>query len=320
VLVVLLLGTEVVLAAPTLGGALVAVVRARPVWIAAAVLAEAVSLDLFARMRRRLLVVVGVRVRVRDALAAVYAANAVHQTMPGGAAFSTAYMYRWMRERGAGEAAGAWTLLAGGLVSTTALAALAVVASLLAGVASGVVALAADAVLVAVLVAVARLLRRRPDLPLVAGRRLLLRVNAVLRRPPDRGVATLQRWAGQLRSVRPSARDWAVALVYGSGNWAFDAACLAAAAAAVGTRGLTLPVLLIAYSTGMAAAGISVLPGGIGLVDTTMVVAMVAGGIPATAALPAVLLYRLISLVAVVGVGWVVSAFQRGSVLTAERP
>jgi uncharacterized protein (TIRG00374 family) len=213
-----------------------------------------------------------------------------------------------MRDRGAGEVAGAWTLLAGGLVSASALAGLAVVASLLVGAATGAVALAVDVVLVAALVGVARLLRRRPDRAVVAGRRLLLRANAVLRRAPDRGAATLERWVGQLRSVRPGGRDWAVALTYGSGNWAFDAACLAAAAAAVGTRGLTLPVLLIAYSTGMAAAGISVLPGGIGLVDTAMVVAMVAGGVPAADALSAVLLYRLISLVAVVGAGWVVSA------------
>jgi uncharacterized protein (TIRG00374 family) len=308
VLVVLLLGVEVVLAAPTLRAASAAVLRAQPWWVAAAVGAEAAAMDLFARLRRRLLAVTGVHVQLRETLAAVYVANALHQTMPGGAAFSTAYTYRWMRDRGAGEVAGAWTLLAGGLVSASALAGLAVVASLLVGAATGAVALAVDVVLVAALVAVARLLRRRPDRALVAGRRLLLRANAVLRRAPDRGEATLERWVGQLRSVRPGGRDWAVTLTYGSGNWAFDAACLAAAAAAVGTRGLTLPVLLIAYSTGMAAAGISVLPGGIGLVDTAMVVAMVAGGIPAADALSAVLLYRLISLVAVVGAGWVVGA------------
>ena len=122
-------------------------------------------------------------------------------------------------------------------------------------------ALAADVVLVAALAAVAWLLRRRPDLPLVAGRRLLLRATAVLRRAPDHGAVRLERWVGQLRSVRSGARDWAAALTYGSGNWVFDAACLAAAAAAVSTPGLTLPVLLIAYSTGMTAAGISVLSG-----------------------------------------------------------
>jgi uncharacterized membrane protein YbhN (UPF0104 family) len=70
----------------------------------------------------------------------------------------------------------------------------------------------------------------------------------------------------------------------------------------------------------MAASGISLLPGGIGVVDTTMVLVMVAGGIPAAAALPAVLLFRLISLVAVVAAGWLVVAVQaRGGRVRSAR-
>jgi uncharacterized protein (TIRG00374 family) len=65
---------------------------------------------------------------------------------------------------------------------------------------------------------------------------------------------------------------------------------------------------VIAYAAGMAASGISVLPGGIGVVDTAMVLALVAGGIPAAAALPAILLYRLISLVGVTAAGWLAAA------------
>jgi len=308
--VVGLLGAELVLAAPNLKGALTALGGAQPWWIAAAAFAEATSMDLFARMRRRLLAAAGVRVRMRDALAAAYVADAVHLTVPGGAAFSTAYTYRWMRERGAGAAAITWTLVAGGLISTSALAALAVAGSLLVGARSGLPALVLDTVLVVALVAGVHRLRRRPDLPLVAGRRLLLRVNAVLRHPPTRGVDALERLVGQLQSVRPGARDWTAAAAYGVGNWVFDCACLAAAAAAVGTPGLSVPVLLIAYTAGMAASGLSLLPGGIGVVDTVMVLAMVAGGIPAAAALPAVLLYRLISLVAVAAAGWLVVAVQ----------
>jgi uncharacterized protein (TIRG00374 family) len=163
------------------------------------------------------------------------------------------------------------------------------------------------------LVAGARALRRRPGLPLAAGRRLLAWRNAVLRRPPTRGIDALERLVAQFGTVRPDARDWTAAAASGLGNWVFDGACLAAAAAAVGTRGLTVPVLLIAYTAGMAASGISVLPGGIGVVDTAMVLAMVAGGIPAAAALSAVLLYRLISLVAVVAAGWIIAAVQTRS-------
>ncbi|HEV7963158.1 MAG TPA: lysylphosphatidylglycerol synthase transmembrane domain-containing protein [Actinoplanes sp.] len=310
VAVVALLGAELVLAAPTLKGALTALPGAQPWWIAAAVLAEATSMDLFARMRRRLLAAAGVRVRMRDALAATYVADAVHLTVPGGAAFSTAYAYRWMRERGAGPAAITWTLVTGGLISTSALAALAVAGSLLVHAASGLPALVLDAVLVVALVVGARRLRRRPDLALLAGRRLLAWRNALLRRPPNQGGDALDRLVGQLRLVRPGARDVTAAAAYGVGNWVFDCACLAAAAAAVGTPGLSVSVLLIAYTAGMAASGLSLLPAGIGIVETAMVLAMVAGGIPAAAALPAVLLYRLISLVAVVAAGWLIVTVQ----------
>ena len=64
----------------------------------------------------------------------------------------------------------------------------------------------------------------------------------------------------------------------------------------------------------MAASGLSLLPGGLGTVDAALVVGLVAAGGPATAALSAVVLYRMISLVGVVVTGWVVHAAHRSSV------
>jgi uncharacterized membrane protein YbhN (UPF0104 family) len=318
VAVVALLGAEIVLAAPTLKGALAALGQAEPWWIAAAVLAEATSMYLFARMRRRLLAAAGVRVRMRDVVPATYVADAVHLSVPGGAAFSTAYAYRWMRERGAGAAAITWTLVAGGVISTSALGALAVAGSLLLHASTGLPALVLDVVLVGALAVGVRRLHRRPDLALAVGRRLLAWRNMLLRRPRTQGDDALERLVGQLGLVRPGARDWTAAGASGVGNWVFDAACLAAAALAVGTPGLSVPVLLIAYTAGMAASGISLLPGGIGVVEPAMVLAMVAGGIPAAAALPAVLLFRLISLAAVIAAGWLILAVQTRP--TGRRP
>lgn len=316
VAVVALLAVEVGLVAPMLGGAFASLLHARLVWVAAAVLAEAVSFALFARTRRRLLAAAGVRVTPRDALAAVYVANALHTTMPGGAAFSTAYSYRWMRARGAGPAAIAWTLAAGGVVSTAALAGIGVVGSLLVGDGVGLLALALDVLAVAALVGGLRLFTHRPDLVVAGGRRLLGWANALLRRPPGRGVGTLERLAGQLGAVRPRPGDWTVAIAFAAGNWLFDVLCFAASATALGVPGLSPSLLLIAYTAGMAAASLSFLPGGIGVVDTAMVLALVAGHVPAAIALAAVLLFRLISLVGVVAAGWAVAAVQsaRGSV------
>jgi hypothetical protein len=60
----------------------------------------------------------------------------------------------------------------------------------------------------------------------------------------------------------------------------------------------------------MVTSGLSLLPGGLGVVDAALVLTLVAGGIPASSALPVVVLYRLISLVGVVAAGWLVCAVQ----------
>lgn len=321
--VLVVLAVEVAFAAPVLGGAIASLSQARVGWLAAAVGAAAASMGMFARTRRRLMAAAGVRVGLRDALAAVYVANAMHQTMPGGAAFSTAYTFRWLRSRGADGATGSWTLASGAVVSTAALAGLGVVGSLLVGDRDGVLALAVDGAVIAALAAVLFPLGRRPDLLVRAGRGLLGALNRLLRRPPEHGGAALEGLIGRLRAVRPSASDWTLAVLFAIGNWVFDVACLAASAAALGVHGLTLSLLLLAYTAGMASSGLSPLPGGIGVVDTAMVVVLVAGGIPAATALPAVLLYRLISVAGVVAAGWLVAGVQafpreRGS-MTALR-
>jgi putative heme transporter len=90
-------------------------------------------MSMFARARCRLLRAAGVVVTLRGCVAAVYAANSLHATLPGGGAFSTGYSFRWMRCRGASGAVatrGVWSRA--GLVSTGSLVALGLLGSLLA--------------------------------------------------------------------------------------------------------------------------------------------------------------------------------------------
>ena len=129
----------------------------------------------------------------------------------------------------------------------------------------------------------------------------------------------LDELVAQLRSVRPGGRDWTATTGFAVLNWAFDVACLAACAAALGVHGLTVPLLLVAYTAGMASSGLSPMPGGIGVVEATLVLGLVAGGVPAAAAWPAVLLYRLISLVGVVGAGWIVFVVQQSQGMRSRR-
>lgn len=76
------------------------------------------------------------------------------------------------------------------------------------------------------------------------------------------GADVLDELVAQLRSVRPSGRDWTAATGFTLLNWAFDAGCLASCAAALNVPGLTPPLLLIAYTAGMASSGLSLVPAG----------------------------------------------------------
>jgi uncharacterized membrane protein YbhN (UPF0104 family) len=69
-------------------------------WLAVAVVAELVSMGAFARAQRRMLITGGSRVSVGQMVALTYAANAVSVTLPGGAALSSAYVFRRLRSWG----------------------------------------------------------------------------------------------------------------------------------------------------------------------------------------------------------------------------
>jgi uncharacterized protein (TIRG00374 family) len=63
--------------------------------------------------------------------------------------------------------------------------------------------------------------------------------------------------------------------------------------------------LLLAYCAGMAAGTITIIPGGLGLIDSALILGLVTGGVPTSTAIATVVLYRIISLGFIVGVGWI---------------
>jgi len=303
--VVVVVVAEAVLVAPAVGAAVTSIRAVDGDWLAVAVVAAAASMSMFARLRRRLLLAAGVRTSARGSVVAVYVANALHATLPGGAAFSTTYTYRWMRGRGASGSASTWVLAAGGLVSTASLLALGPLGALLAGGRAGLLQQGLEIAGILVVAGVVRHPVRHPQLIRNVCGRVLALLNLLRHRAPTVGAAALDDLVIQLQAVRPRAVDWSVAIGFALLNWGFDMGCLAACAAALNLHGLTLPLLLAAYTAGMATSGLSPLPGGIGVVDSTLVLALVAGGVPVASALPVVVLYRLISLVGVVAVGWI---------------
>jgi uncharacterized protein (TIRG00374 family) len=301
-----MLVVEVVLVAPYLDRALSALDRPNLRWLALAVITELISMSAFARVQRRMLAAGGARVRMYRMAALTYAANAVSLTLPGGTALSSGYVFKRLRSWGATGPAAGFTILASGVLSTLSFAVLAVVCA----VAAGNGGLSSLGVIVgAVALAIAALIVRRrhkPDLLIRVASRGLVQANRILHRAPETGLAGLRRLIGELSAIKPRNRDWLAGFGFAGLNWVADLACLLACCHAVGASGSSLLVVLVAYIAGMSASSLSLLPGGLGVVDAAMIFALTQGGVSAVPATAAVLLYRLISFALVVAVGWLV--------------
>jgi uncharacterized protein (TIRG00374 family) len=86
-------------------------------------------------------------------------------------------------------------------------------------------------------------------------------------------------------------------------NWLFDAACLVVAFVAVGAN-VPWRALFLAYSAAQLAINLPITPGGLGVVEGSLTIALVAYGGGKAETVAAVLLYRLISFWALLPVGW----------------
>lgn len=69
--------------------------------------------------------------------------------------------------------------------------------------------------------------------------------------------------------------------------------------------------LLLVYGSGVLVRSLGITPGGLGLVEGTLCLGLVASGVHVGLALASVLLYRLISFWMVAAAGWVVLLFLR---------
>ncbi|MFI0354111.1 lysylphosphatidylglycerol synthase transmembrane domain-containing protein [Actinomadura sp. 9N407] len=281
---------------PDFGAMWHAATRAHPAWIAVIVLAEAISMGAFARLQRRLLRIGGIRMTLRRAFAVTYAGNALSTTLPAGPAVSVVYTFRQFRRSGATAQLATAVILIGGVITSAAYTVIALLALLAAPQARGaaLVALLVPVVLVLVLA------RRGPRARLAAlasraGRRLL----AHRRIAPH---------ADRLREgrevLRPDLRDWGALVLLAVVNWLFDILALFAAARAVGIEVAPHAVALAYFAAQAAGSLLPLLPGGLGAIESSMAASLVALGAALAPAGAAVGLYRLVSYVVVVAVGW----------------
>jgi putative heme transporter len=296
---------------------------ANPVWLAVAVLAEIVSMDMFARQQRQLLRAFGVRMSQPRAVALTYSRSAITYAVPAGSAVSAGFAYTEFRARGASRSAATTVTVLSGVASTIGLftmyatgalgsAAPDLLRRVLPGIAplsvSGLLVEAGGVfVVVGVAVLMSRAVRRRAAVPQAA----LAQADVARPLPPTREAATgrsplARAWAaaGQaLREARAVPRGhWYAAVALAALNWLADLICLVAVAHA-----LHLPLGMLTLSTAYLAVQVvrqvPVTPGGIGLVETSLLAALVSAGAGQVPAAAVVLGYRLLSCWLVIPIG-----------------
>jgi uncharacterized protein (TIRG00374 family) len=304
-LMVAMLGAEAVLVSPYVGHAVRSLSHPDPGWLLCALLAELASMGAAAQLHRRMLFAGGIRVPLRQMLVLTYAANAVSLTLPAGSALSSGYTFRRLRAWGASVPLASFTLISSCVLSTVSFGLLGLFGALLAGTDHSDLASLVGGVAVAVGVGLlARRLSRNPDALVHLSERALGRLNRLLRRDPDIGRGRVHRFVDELIQIRPRGRDWSAGIAFALVNWVADLACLIAACQAIGAHGATIELLVVAYLAGMAVSSLSLLPGGLGVVDAAMILALAHGGLDVASATATVVLYRLISFIFIAAVGW----------------
>ncbi len=298
--VVILLTVELVLGWHSLTGALSHLRRPHPGWLALATAAEIVSMNAYARMQRRLLQSADVRPPLLDSIRLAYAAHSLNETLPGGPAFSTRLNFQQMRRFGATPAVASWVIALSGILSAVALAAITVVSALAAGGNADWRHLIGLLTATILLILGARRIGRRPGLfhaPLAA-------VNRLRHRPENHGRDRIQDFLTQLKAARLRPALGLAAALLALLNWLLDALGLWLCFRAVGQPAPSVTATLLAFCAAMAAGTVTIVPGGLGIIDSALILGLITGGVAAPTAVAAVVLYRLISLGFIIGLGW----------------
>jgi hypothetical protein len=272
-------------------------------WIPMAVVAEALSFVCFTGMEQKLLTSGGVVPPWFPLLRMTFASQAITNSLPAGSAVSAVYGFRWFRRFGADDTVAVWAMVGTFIGSMVALSVLAAAGLGLAT--SEGASLDLIPVIIGVLfitVAVGALFVHEHPLFLV----LTWGMQAsqkIFRRPRGDTAANVDRIVRRVTSVQLGWRQVIIIVLWGLGSWIFDCVCFAVMFLAIGT---TIPWngLLLAYGAGQLAAALPITPGGLGAVEGSITIALVAFGGAHVTTVDAVLLYRLVSFWLVLVVGW----------------
>jgi hypothetical protein len=280
-------------------------------WLAVAAGAEMISMAMFARQQRRLLIAFGVHMTRHRSLALAYSRSAIAISLPAGSAISAAYAFKQFRTGGASRRTAATVMVLSGILSLVALALL-----------------YATGALATVAVRLGDAWRAHPALTQVSAvvtLGLLIfvgllawqsswQIHPAHPRPHASPLARIEsRWPRAATALRPvieavansravPGRHWGLALAAAIANWLTDLICLYASA-----RAFSLPVdiatLAAVYLTVQIVRQIPLTPGGIGVIEISLLAGLVSAGAGEAAAAATVLVYRLLSCWLIIPVG-----------------
>lgn len=277
-----------------LSGASAFLVQVRWYWLLLAGAVELGSYLSMSNMQRSFLRAGGTRVRLRRVALLTFAGNAVQSALPVGAAFAGIYYFRQYELMGADEVLAGWVVISAAIASFATLAALAGVGLALAASLGSAFDLVEAILLVVVLALAAGIAWNQRATLYHVTVKVAAFVEKRVHKEPGELARPVARTIRRIRSIAPSPRGWATVLIWGTASWLFDCSCLMFSFLSVGA-GVPWQGLLLAYCAGQLAVNLPITPGGLGVVEGSLMVALVAFGGAKEATVAAVLLYRVLS-------------------------
>ncbi len=277
-------------------------------WVLLGVAAEAASYLAFAQLQRTLLRAGRAYVGLGPMTGITLAANSITNSLPAGSVIAPVYSFRQFRRRGADPAVAGWSVVATFVAAAVTLTVVAAAGAAVAGAEGANLDLVPG-------IAAALLLALGTGAVFVQERALIWTVTALLHLsqrltgwPRGELAARIDWIIKRLTAVRLSSRQVVSVLSLGLANWTFDCTCLAVSFLAVGAA-IPWKGLLLAYGAGQLAANLPITPGGLGVVEGSLTIAIVAFGGAEASTVVAVLLYRVISFWLILPTGWTALAW-----------
>ncbi len=272
-------------------------------WVPPAVAVEIGSYVAFSAMQYELLKAGHLRAPWTPLVKLSFASQAITNSLPVGNAVASVYGFRWFRRFGADNTLAVWAL-AGTLVAAT--VSLSIVALVGLGVATDegasfdLVPVLVGTFVVMLFIGSLFVYERPLHAVISGGLRASVRLTG---RPRGDTTAQIDHAMNWMTAVRLSWGQIGRVVTWGTVNWLLDCACFAMMFVAIGAP-IPWEGLLLAYGAGQLAATLPITPGGLGVVEGSITVALVAFGGAETSTVSAVLLYRVISFWLILAIGW----------------